>query len=71
LSAAQELELARLDEATMRLAVKSWRMPVPRSSAFVHDLLSWWQTYQADRPPWNVAITALDMLIATEEGEMV
>jgi hypothetical protein len=71
LSAAHELELAQLDEATMRLAVKSWRMPVPRSSAFVHDLLSWWQTYQADRPPWSVAITALDMLIATEEGEMV
>jgi hypothetical protein len=71
LAAAQELELAKLDEATMRLAVKAWRMPVPRSSAFVHDLMSWWQTYLADRPPWNVAITALDMLIATEEGEMV
>jgi hypothetical protein len=71
LAAAQELELARLDEATMRLAIKTWRMPVPRSNAFVHDLLSWWQTYQVDRPPWNISITALDMLIATEEGEMV
>ena len=71
LAAAQELELAKLDEATLRLAVKAWRIPVPRSAAFVHDLMSWWATYQADRPPWNVAITALDMLIATEEGEMV
>jgi hypothetical protein len=70
LAAAEELELARFDEATMRLAVKSWRIPVPRSAAFVHDLVSWWQTYQSDRPPWNVAITALDMLIATEEGEV-
>jgi hypothetical protein len=71
LAAAQDLDLARLDEATMRLAVKSWRIHVPRSNAFIHDLMSWWQTYQSDRPPWTVAITALDMLIATEEGEMV
>ncbi|MEX2139699.1 MAG: hypothetical protein WD894_10585 [Pirellulales bacterium] len=71
LAAAEQLELVRFDEATMRLAVKSWRIHVPRSSAFVHDLMSWWQTFQADRPPWTVAITALDMLIATEEGEMV
>jgi hypothetical protein len=71
LAAAEELELVKFDENTMRQAVKVWRIPVPRSSAFVHDLMSWWQTYQSDRPPWNVAITALDMLIATEEGEMV
>jgi hypothetical protein len=71
LAAAEELELAKLDEANLRLAVKAWRIPVPRSAAFIHDLMSWWATYQADRPPWNVAITALDMLIATEEGEMV
>jgi hypothetical protein len=68
LAAAQELELGKLDEPTMRMAIKAWRIPTPRSSAFVHDLMSWWQTYQADRPPWTVAITALDMLVATEEG---
>ena len=68
LAAAQDLDLAKLDEPTMRLAIKAWRIAAPRSSAFVHDLMSWWKTYQADRPPWNVAITALDMLIATEEG---
>jgi hypothetical protein len=71
LAAAGELELLRFDEAMVRLAMKAWRIPAPRSSAFVHDLLSWWETYQTDRPPWNVAITALDMLIATEEGEVV
>src|SRR5688500_12944646 len=69
LAAAQELELSPFDEATMAQAIKAWRVAAPRSTAFVHDLMSWWETYQADRPPWTVAITALDMLIQTEEGE--
>jgi hypothetical protein len=71
LAAAEEMGLAHCDEEHMRLAVKCWRIPVPRSPVFVHDLMNWWHTYQADRPPWTVATTALDMLIATEEGEMV
>jgi hypothetical protein len=68
LAAAQDLDLAKLDEPTMRQAIKAWRIAAPRSSAFVHDLMSWWKTYQVDRPPWNVAIMTLDMLVATEEG---
>jgi hypothetical protein len=67
LAAAQELELAACDEATLREAVTAWRVEVPPNRAFLHDLMRWWETYCTDQPTWPIAVTALDMLIATEE----
>ena len=67
LAAASELELAKCDEATLREAVTAWRVEVPPNRAFIPDLMRWWETYCTDQPAWPVAVTALDMLIATEE----
>jgi hypothetical protein len=67
LAAAQDLELAKCDETTLREAVTAWRVEVPPNRAFLHDLMRWWETYCTDQPPWPIAVTALDMLIATEE----
>ena len=66
LAAAQELELAKCDEATLREAVTAWRIEVPpnrhypRPDALVGNVCT-------DQPAWPVAVTALDMLIATED----
>ena len=32
--------------------------------------MRWWETYCTDQPAWPIAVTALDMLIATEDEWM-
>jgi hypothetical protein len=59
LAAAQEVELARLDDATLAAAVSAWS-PTP---ADPRTLAAWWETYQAENPPLAVAIGALDQML--------
>jgi hypothetical protein len=60
LVAAEEVELARNNVETLTLALSAWRAPEVEPNA----LMEWWETYQAARPPWTVALGALDRMIA-------
>ncbi len=60
LAAAEEVDLARIDEATLATALVAWRA----SGAQASQLLEWWQTRQATAASWNVALGALDRMLA-------
>ena len=60
LAAAEEVELARLDEATLAAALTAWRI----SGAEPGQLLQWWETLQSGSANWNVALGALDRMLA-------
>jgi hypothetical protein len=62
LAAAENVELARLSPDTLRQAIVAWQIAAPPDLDAATLLLEWWQTYQATRPPWRVALTALDRL---------
>jgi len=62
LAAGEIVELSRLSLESLRLAAQAWHLPSPAdidAPSLVHD---WWQTYQTSRPPWRVALAALDQL---------
>lgn len=60
LAAAEEVELARLDEATLATALTAWRI----SGAEPFQLLEWWETLESGSANWNVALGALDRMLA-------
>ncbi len=62
LAAAEYVDLARFSPESLRLAVDAWGLSVPAGSDAATLIFDWWQTYQATRPPWRVALTALDQL---------
>jgi hypothetical protein len=73
LSAAEQVELARCDLPTIELALKTWRVPWPagptaakrmEASELADVLLNAWETYQEMRPPWEVALRAIDVSLA-------
>lgn len=59
LAAAQEVELARLDKATLATALAAWHA----ASTEPEPLLEWWETYQATNSDWRVALGALDRMV--------
>jgi hypothetical protein len=64
LTAAENVELARFDPSTMRLAIDAWRIdPAGRADDVVDTLGVWWQTYRDTRPPWDVALAALERML--------
>lgn len=65
LAAGQVVELTKIDEATMSLAIEQWQIPVPPKIDPVAVLMTWWETYLQTRPAWPVALTALDRMLET------
>jgi hypothetical protein len=61
LSAAAHLELAPITDETMTRAVEAWIGPGPEERA--QQLIQWWETYKAMRPPWGRALQGLDLLV--------
>jgi hypothetical protein len=62
LIAAESVELVRFAPDEVSRAIAAWRLSVPDGvdgAALVRD---WWQTYVDARPPWSVALAALDQL---------
>lgn len=59
LAAAEVVELARCDEATLALAIHAWRLErvVPPDAAT--QIGQWWQTWLEGASPWPVAVAAL------------
>lgn len=66
LAAAESVELARCDSATLALAAEMW-LDDPKEAQFIGTLEQWWQVYGESRPRWSVALAALDRLLV--EGE--
>jgi hypothetical protein len=62
LAAAEEVELARNNLETLTLALSAWRAPAVDPK----KLVVWWETYQSARPPWTVALGALDRMLSGE-----
>jgi hypothetical protein len=62
LSAAEAVELGRFSVDSVRLALAAWRLSVPADVDGAALLYEWWQTYRQTRPPWPVAMAALDQM---------
>lgn len=62
LLAAEDVELARYDEPTVKLAFEAWHLTTHESAALVQGLMSWWETYFTARPRWAVALGALKQM---------
>jgi hypothetical protein len=64
LAAANEVELAQDDPATLRLALRAWRPGGSDESAVADCLESWWKTWFNQRTKWPVALAALEQMLA-------
>jgi hypothetical protein len=62
LAAAETVELARYTPENLQLAISAWQLRAPPEIDAAALVSQWWQTYQETRPPWNIALTALDQL---------
>jgi hypothetical protein len=61
LAVAVDVELARCDTETMTLACEQWA--AVHDPAVVQSLHIWWDTYLATRPPFAVALRALEDML--------
>jgi hypothetical protein len=62
LAAAEDVELASCDAATIGDSLKCWH--VPHDSTTAEVLLRWWQTYSSSQAEWRVALAALGQMLA-------
>jgi hypothetical protein len=62
LIAAESVELVRCAADLIPQAISAWRLAVPTGVDAATLVSQWWQTYLETRPPWNVALEALDQL---------
>jgi hypothetical protein len=64
LCAAETVELARYDAATLQLALAAWRLSAENHSQAAQTLVEWWTVYGGSHPAWPVALAALDRMLA-------
>jgi hypothetical protein len=62
LAAAEHVELSPPLEHALPLAIERWGL-ADAGGDLAHTLSAWWETYLASRPPWSVALTALDKMV--------
>jgi len=62
LLAAESVELVRSGLDQLPHAIASWGLTAPEGVDAAALVSQWWQTYQETRPPWRVALAALDQL---------
>ncbi len=63
LRAAEGVELVRYSPALVEQAIRAWHLAVPPGMDIVGILSDWWETYQLSRPPFRVALEALDQMV--------
>ena len=68
LSAAEEVEWARLDPQTVKLALTAWHLADDHLEELTDMLLDWWKTYRDKRPRWAVALAALEQMVRAAGG---
>ena len=63
LAAAEEVELVRSAASLLSTAITWWQL-APHTEAETSLLLAqWWGEYQDSRPPWPIALAALDQML--------
>ena len=63
LAAAQELELATCDEATIESALQAWGLRGDLPSDAATKIWNWWNAWLDRHTKWSVAVAALDQLL--------
>jgi hypothetical protein len=63
LDAAQEVEAARCDEATVKLALEAWRAGADLPSDAASIIWQWWGAWLDGADKWAVAVAALDAML--------
>ncbi len=64
LAAAEDVEFAACNQATVDRALQHWQFSVPPGKLHGERLWNWWLTFRDARPAWNIAIAALDRLLS-------
>jgi len=64
LDAAESVELAKCDEATLAHALACWHLAPPLADETPRLLLDWWNAYTASDTRWPVAMAALDQMLS-------
>jgi hypothetical protein len=67
LAAAETVELARYDAATLTLALTAWQAPITDAEAAAQTLIEWWTVYSESHLPWSIALAALDRMLTSGE----
>ncbi|MGN6135540.1 MAG: hypothetical protein ACTHOU_13720 [Aureliella sp.] len=64
LSAAENVQLAQLDQAAVEVALSQWlRTPEEQLGARAQLLLAWWETATESQWPWNTSLAALAQML--------
>ena len=63
LAAAETVELVRFTPELVDAAISAWRLTTPAGVDAAAPVYEWWLTYQESRPPWPIALTALDQML--------
>ncbi len=62
LLAAESVELVRFSPELIGQAIAAWQLATPPGLDAAALVSEWWQTYMEARPPWKVALAALDQM---------
>ena len=63
LQAAEEVELVQLTPELVQRAITAWNFEVPLDIDAADLVIRWWATYRDTRPPFNIALEALDQML--------
>lgn len=63
LQAAQDVELCKYDAGTLAAAIEHWAGLPGRAAELADTLHRWWSVHLDARPPWKIALAALDQLV--------
>jgi hypothetical protein len=63
LQAAQVAELAQYGATTIHQAITAWHVCESDAANLTKTVMQWWSTYMDSRPPWNVALAALNQML--------
>ena len=64
LVAAENVGLARADEAAVAAAVAGWLDAGPQAGTWAGLLNQWYSVYRTMRPEWSTALASLDKILA-------
>ncbi|NQT36877.1 MAG: hypothetical protein HQ581_05285 [Planctomycetes bacterium] len=53
----------------IELALATWHVDGPAGVDLPEIVGTWWETYSASRPPWSVALAALDQMVRVGTGD--
>jgi hypothetical protein len=63
LLAAEQVELVRGGSHLVSRAIEAWQIAIPPGFDPAGTIQDWWDTYNLDRPPFRVALHALDQMM--------